>query len=115
MSLNTKWPAGKRIHEAKAFTAADVVRLINDRQGEYQPDFLKEAGITLLEFLFPEQTDRASALSPSAKSVGWRLKKHCGEPVLTNLDSVKQAITLLPVPKPEGNPHAVTAFWLRLS
>jgi hypothetical protein len=116
MSLNAKWAAGRSPTEAKVFTAADAVKLINDRQGEYQPDYLKEAGITLLEFLFPEQADRGMiAPIPSAKSVGRRLKKHCGEPVMTTVDSVNQAITLMAVPKAEGDPHAATTFWLRLS
>jgi hypothetical protein len=116
MSLNAKWAAGRNPTEAKVFTAADAVKLINDRQGEYQPDYLKEAGITLLEFLFPEQADRGMiAPIPSAKSVGRRLKKHCGEPVMTTVDSVNQAITLMAVAKAEGDPHAATTFWLRLS
>jgi hypothetical protein len=115
MALSTKWPAVSVAKETAGFQATDVARWINDRESSFMPDWGKEGGIVLRDFLFPEQTDKSGTFIVSAKSVGRRLKKHCGEPVFTIVDGLPRSITLLNKPKPEYDPNAAAVFWMRLS
>jgi hypothetical protein len=95
-ALATLWPNGK------AFLAADLARLINDRS-EFSID--KERATTLREFLFPELASKTDQ-PVTAKAVGKRLKRHIGEP----LKSGTQTLCLKALPKAPGYPDAASSY-----
>ena len=113
-ALQVKWPGVREIESARQFTAADVAKMINE-QDQFVHKEIKDAGIVLREFLFSELTDKAAQAIVSSKSVGKRLKKHCGDPVRTVINGVNQSVTLKDKPKDEWNPNAATTFWIRIS
>jgi hypothetical protein len=114
IALHRSWNGGGTEEAAKSFEAADVTRLINNRESPSQPDFLKEDGITLLEFLCKDLVSKVANPVISAKTIGRRLKKHCGAPIGTTIDGKLCTLILRAKDKPVNDPHAATVFWLRI-
>jgi hypothetical protein len=76
--LVESWP------NAKPFQAADVARIAN-ATGDWATDAARERSSTLREFFFP---DTPANQAVTAKATGKRLKKHLGEPVARDKETL---------------------------